>query len=132
MQVLVSERCSVPWSLATRGIPPWSNSCSLTPSWDSPCPKPWVSSVSWWPSYSCSPSKSSTAARGHGIRRHAPHRLTNIITSTKYSSHSYFFHGSTPKFNNNQDRVGKSWVYNYSAIGQFINDQFFCSCRTSF
>ena len=29
------------------GTHPWSSSCSPTPSWDSPCPKPWVSSV-WW------------------------------------------------------------------------------------
>ena len=42
---------------AFAGTPPWSSSCSPTPSWDSPSPRPWVFSASWWPSFSCSLSK---------------------------------------------------------------------------
>ena len=44
-------------SLDTPVTPPSSNSFSHTPSWDSLCPKPWVSSVWWWLSSFCSPSK---------------------------------------------------------------------------
>lgn len=40
------------------GTRPWSSSCSPTPSWGSLCPRPWVSSVWWWLSSSCSPCKS--------------------------------------------------------------------------
>ena len=37
--------------------PASSSSCSPTPSWASPCPRPWASSASWWPSSCCSPSR---------------------------------------------------------------------------
>ena len=53
----VSDPSSDLSSSATPATLPSSNSFSHTPSWDSPCPKPWVSSVWWWPSSSSSLSK---------------------------------------------------------------------------
>lgn len=42
--------CSAPWSLGMPVTPPWSSSSSLTPFLGLPCLRPWVCSVSWWPS----------------------------------------------------------------------------------
>lgn len=47
-----------PSLLSSAGTRPWSSSSSPTPSWGSLCPRPWVSSVWWWRSLSCSPCKS--------------------------------------------------------------------------
>lgn len=56
-------------SLSPAGTRPWSSSCSPTPSWGSRCPRPWVSSVWWWLSSSCSPCKSLKPGLPH------PHHL---------------------------------------------------------
>lgn len=56
-QVLELDRYSDPWSSAMPEIHPWSSSSSHTPFWALPCPRPWVSSVLWWLSCCCLPSK---------------------------------------------------------------------------
>merc|ERR1712004_270673 len=59
-QELESAACSVLSSSVMPVTHPSSSSSSHTLSWDSPCPRLWVSSVLWWLSSSCSPSKQLT------------------------------------------------------------------------
>lgn len=70
------------------GTRPWSSSCSPTPSWGSLCPRPWVSSVWWWLSSSCSPCKSLKPGLPH------PHRLPPPFSSQSLS----FLVSSFPPF----------------------------------
>ena len=57
LQGLVLAACLAVWWLAMPEIHLWNSSFSPTPFWVLPCPRLWVSSVLWWPSWFCLPSK---------------------------------------------------------------------------
>ena len=82
----VSAPSSARSSSATPGIHLSSNSSSPTPSWDSPFPRPWVSSVSWWRFCSSSPfrKKNNNIINNNNRRVSTTTTLRWIHNSSKY------------------------------------------------
>ena len=69
----VSDRCLAVWSSATRVTRRWSSSCSRTPFSALRCPRLWVCSVLWWPSWSCTLSRftyTDSTVKCHPQERH--------------------------------------------------------------